>query len=123
MLTILLFEAQSDITKPLVTHNDKKNEIQTGLPPGYSRFLCNNLFAEGMEEIRYFSSLRGNPIMGLQYPNPLLPMSNYLNIYLTKNYGRSRLAEYFGMAEALGIIATMVVVLYFSNKCKPYQKK
>ena len=26
------------------------------------------------------------------------------------------IAEYFGMAEALGIIATMVVVLYFSRK-------
>ena len=26
------------------------------------------------------------------------------------------IAEYFGMAEALGIIATMIVVLYFSRK-------
>lgn len=28
------------------------------------------------------------------------------------------LAEYFGMAEALGIIGTMFVVLYFSRKQK-----
>jgi hypothetical protein len=26
------------------------------------------------------------------------------------------IAEYFGMAEALGIIATLLVVLYFSRK-------
>jgi hypothetical protein len=38
---------------------------------------------------------------------------NYFELELMVEVG---IAEYFGMAEALGIIATMFLVLYFSRK-------
>jgi len=39
-----------------------------------------------------------------------------LPIYIKKIMVEIGLAEYFGVGEAIGIIATLVVILYFSRK-------
>jgi hypothetical protein len=43
-------------------------------------------------------------------------MNTSLFLLFRKNMAEVGIAEYFNMAEALGIIAPMVVVLYFSRK-------
>jgi hypothetical protein len=43
-------------------------------------------------------------------------MNTSLFLLFRKNMAEVGIAEYFSMAEALGIIATLFVVLYFSRK-------